>query len=489
MADEIRKVRPIFCVLTAAFSSERKASYERLYAELQPQCVAAGFEVLTHFDSAGKGSLGPWLHICQRAIESDATHMVFLPDDAILVPHFVEVITKCIEARPEAIICCQSNHTGARVAYDAGYHWYATPDGCTLFGGVLPIAWVREHLSWRKRALKPNVLVQGDEGVNLWAMATNRLIYKPLPSLVDHDTTLKSLDGNDEGPNAQSPRRSVVWEPEADLRNVDWSGKALNLGRTYEGNHWRLVLDLETPMPDRMYEVQRQKAVSPTPYVYIATPCYGGMTFADYTQSTHMVAADLTRHDVSVCFDWSVADSLVQRARNRLMHRFLASPCTHLLFWDADVVPEDPSLVRRMLETGFPIVGGAYPFKDDSGRVVVTTWDDPELQPVKGAIEVMDVPTGFLLIERSVLIDLMRRHPETMYQSDSPNDRGQPMYALFEAGIYGARYLSEDYMFCQRAQAAGHRVRCMVDAAFRHHGSRAYRGNFAEKIARKSSAA
>lgn len=248
--------RPVVLVTCAAFRPERKAALDRLLAELRPQCSDAGIELFVYEDHEGKGSLGPWLRVLEYATTSNATHATYLPDDAVLVPHFVEVLRAAIAGQPEAILCFQSNHMLSPQAHALGARWYTTPDGFTAFGGTMPIPWVREHLQWRRNFLRPDILVQGDEGVNIWAMATGRLIHKSLPSLVDHDTGIPSADGNDHH-EGKSPRRPLVWDPTADLRAVDWTGPVVHLGRTYHGNSQWLITKLRTPMARRAYEIAR----------------------------------------------------------------------------------------------------------------------------------------------------------------------------------------------------------------------------------------
>ena len=57
-----------------------------------------------------------------------------------------------------------------------------------------------------------------------------------------------------------------------------------------------------------------------------------------------------------------VGDSLVSRARNRIVARFLMSDCTHLLFLDTDLI-FSPEHVERLISHGLPFLIGLYPKK------------------------------------------------------------------------------------------------------------------------------
>ena len=63
-----------------------------------------------------------------------------------------------------------------------------------------------------------------------------------------------------------------------------------------------------------------------------------------------------------------VRDSLVTRARNKLVTQFLESDYTHLFFVDADIsfTPDD---FIRIVNVNKPIVTAPYPIKKKMGRL------------------------------------------------------------------------------------------------------------------------
>ncbi len=487
----------MFCILTAAYRPERLAAGERVVEEIGEQCLAAGLHYIAAFDHFGRGSLEPWLGLMRSAVTDElgyrrATHVVFLPDDALLVPNFVEVWTKLIEANPEALICGLSNHDLAPEAAQRGARWYTTTDGFVGFAGTMPIAWLREYLAWREQHDLSKY--PADASVNLWAITTGRLVHKPLPSPIQHDLSYESLDGNqwqNTAPEAKTLRSSQVWDAGADLRDVDWSGPIVCLPPTFSQQRWDVAwkLPLTAENLEAMYHADRGGPVSDTPHVYIAVPAYQPSELAQRA-SVRRTVADLEAHGIAVTYVETPGDSLVTRGRHCLVHEFLRSPATHLLQWDADVECLDPSAVRKMVQSGHDVVGGAYPWRDGSGRVVCNPLPDMVGNDGAGSVDidlfncmrVAEIGTGFMLTSRRCIVDLQVRHPELMYMADLSNWSGQPMWALFDVHLEPRpdghrRYASEDWRFCTLAREAGYGVHVYYPPVFRHWGKTAHEGH------------
>ncbi len=113
------------------------------------------------------------------------------------------------------------------------------------------------------------------------------------------------------------------------------------------------------------------------------------------------------------------------------------------------------------------------PGKADANGDVTLTAD-------RGAVPILDAPTGFLLIQRHVFIDVILAHPETQYLSDTNGRHGEPMFALFDCAIVDGRYLSEDYLFSRRWQNMGGTVWCYLPAVLGHVGTHTYRGDLSK---------
>jgi hypothetical protein len=230
-----------------------------------------------------------------------------------------------------------------------------------------------------------------------------------------------------------------------------------------------------------------------------ATPCYGGTCTESYLRSMLELTATLLAAGVAHRVETLANESLITRARNRLVQRFLASDATHLFFIDADLRFRATD-VLRLIAHDRPIVAGAYPAKvvhEDRliGRsfetlaelrqatiqyVVNVVYDDAgsmarqEVQLVDGLIEAHDAGTGFLCVKRHVIEELIAAHPETRY---IPERSTEPAYALFDTMIdEHGRYLSEDYTFCRRWQGVGGTVWIDPTVVLDHVGTYVYAG-------------
>ncbi len=246
---------------------------------------------------------------------------------------------------------------------------------------------------------------------------------------------------------------------------------------------------LVTPAPDveTMFREERGGAsVSTEPHVFIATPAYNKPELAFLT-SREQTVRDLNKHGVSTTVYMSSGDSLVTRGRHVLMYEFLKSTCTHMLFWDSDIECLDPTTVGQLIMTGHDVIGGACPFRDNSGRVVTNLLaEDRERKQIStddhGCVRVSEVGTGFMMLRREAIVQLCMEHPELFYRADLPSYMDKPMWALFDTVIENERYLSEDYFFCKLWRETGGECHILASAEFRHYGTVGCEGSFMESL-------
>jgi len=411
-------------------------------------------------------------------LESGADWIVVLNDDALPCESFVDIVKAALVTRdPRDPVCFYTAHPKAAEVEGA---WYTTHDGLVGVGCALSNEAALEFLVWC--GMHPGVSNFTDDGrINLWAMATGRLIHTTVPSLVDHQLPDVSTVGNE----GHEHRKPVVLPGPA----RDWASEPVHFGRQYHGNHWELVFRTRSESWDleRSYTAHRHgEPVSSRPHVLIATPAYQPPELA-YLHSVARIIEDLREHDIDVTHYVTSGDSLVTRGRHTLVHDFLCSTATHLLQWDADIECLDATAVRKMVETGRPIIGGAYPFRDGSGGVVANLLAaDRASQKVDvredHTIPVSEVGTGFLMVRREVFIDMQQRHPELLYQADMEGYRGCPMWALFDVALEPTpngrmRYASEDWRFCSLARADGYEVCIYYPPEFRHWGKTGHAGH------------
>ena len=188
-------------------------------------------------------------------------------------------------------------------------------------------------------------------------------------------------------------------------------------------------------------------------HVHFATPCYGGNIMEGCFSSYLRYSMLAIKHDIPFSLDTMVNESLVCRARNNLVAKFLANKnATHLMFVDADIA-WDPEYVLRMVLHDKGVVCGAYPMKTEPIRYVINRLEGG--QSADPLYEVSTAGTGFMLIKREIIESLIEKLPETKYR-DNLNLGAQfepHMYALFDTMIdENGNYLSEDWTFCKRVR-------------------------------------
>lgn len=236
-------------------------------------------------------------------------------------------------------------------------------------------------------------------------------------------------------------------------------------------------------------------------HLVIATPCYGGLVTQRYMQSICALLEHGNRSGLAIAVELLGYDSLITRGRNTLVTTFLDNPtATHLMFIDADI-GFTPDQVMRLLEFNAPVVAGAYPLKlilyDQqvvdrvrAGEALDTAQlnyvgaqcQDAEREERDGFLTAEFAGTGFMLIQRSAIEQMIAAYPETHYtaaHNDPSPMPSQNRYALFDCMIEPetGHYLSEDYTFCKRWRAIGGKVWLDTRSRLMHIGPREFIGD------------
>jgi hypothetical protein len=247
-----------------------------------------------------------------------------------------------------------------------------------------------------------------------------------------------------------------------------------------------------------------------TKHLVIATPCYGGQVFQNYFMSVLRLVFAAQQIGLTLSFIVRGGDSLIPRQRNSIVAEFMASPqYTHLLWIDADIGFE-PDQVFRLLVADYPVAGGVYPLK----KIVLpdempggmkrdqfeALYANYPFNPTPGAqitqdgfIEVLDLPTGMMMIRRDVFEHMAKQYPGLRYKPDfmlgleelAPkiNDYHFRFYDVMTEE--NGRYLSEDYAFCRRYQKIGGKVMADIQSNLTHQGTHMYQGNFFKSLMAK----
>jgi hypothetical protein len=208
---------------------------------------------------------------------------------------------------------------------------------------------------------------------------------------------------------------------------------------------------------------------------------------------------------IQMMLDTTENESLVHRARNLAVARFYQkTQATHFLFIDADV-HFDPESVVRLLKADHEVSCACYPKKcvmwDQSEAYVKSGESGKDLArvsaslvmnfryantPIKdGFAEVLDGPTGFLMIKRDVFTKMFEKYPDLNCINDHQNKDLDEYCAVFDCMIdpVSRRYLSEDYAFCRRWQQMGGQIFADVMTTLGHVGNIRFHGKLDDRIA------
>lgn len=252
---------------------------------------------------------------------------------------------------------------------------------------------------------------------------------------------------------------------------------------------------------DHQPAYQKQTEVYTKPKVFVATPCYVGQVHVKYMESVMALQHLLFQNGIGFEFYNIPFDSLIPRARNASVTRFMASnDATHLLFIDADI-QFHPMSVVKMLKESKDVICGCYPKKAVDFEAIKNNYsktsDQVELiqsavryaynfKPQKthrierGVVEVLDAPTGFMMIKKQVIRDMIHRYSHTEYRNDvkayqvNEHDR---FFDLFQSQVFDNRYLSEDYGFCRLWQQMNGKIFADLTVKLNHIGQFCYFGD------------
>jgi hypothetical protein len=263
-----------------------------------------------------------------------------------------------------------------------------------------------------------------------------------------------------------------------------------------------------------------------SPKLCILTPCYGGMTFVNYTICLVNTLNVFRSLDFPVKVEFCKNDSLISRARNNLIAKAMSDTAvTHVIFIDNDIT-WNPVDILKLVLSGKELCGGFYPLKNynwndliskDSSnsnpiqtmllrkqasqfRDIITDEEMVQYNLVKYNMNLIDnssltidnnmppikhLATGFMLIHRQTIEKMIVEYSATKYVDDVgflANNENDMAYALFDCGVEYGRYMSEDWMFCSRWRKMGGEIFGDVSINLTHTGVEEFKGSFIASV-------
>jgi hypothetical protein len=231
--------------------------------------------------------------------------------------------------------------------------------------------------------------------------------------------------------------------------------------------------------------------------IFLSTPCYGGLCLTKYAESMIGLQKLCQEHNIEMQLDTTENESLITRGRCISIARFLYKSNADLfIFIDADI-HFDPESILRLVNSGYDVSVACYPKKVimwENAEKEVISGGDRDLSKVASSLvmnfkyaqsrieagftEVLDGPTGFMCIKRSVIEKMYAAYPELMCKNDHQNKDLEEYCAIFDCMIDpdNKRYLSEDYAFCRRWQQIGGQIFADVTTTLGHVGNIRFAG-------------
>lgn len=212
-------------------------------------------------------------------------------------------------------------------------------------------------------------------------------------------------------------------------------------------------------------------------HVHFCIPCYAGqLCEATFTSFVKFMLIARER-GLNWSLDTMVNESLITRGRNNLAAKMLTNQrSTHLMFIDSDI-RFDPEGIFKLLDADKDIIGGLYPVKAYPIRYVVNQMSPPIIE---GDIEeVRHIGTGFMMIKRHVLEEMIARWPEKKFRDSIGVGKEYEayMYALFETTLDSNQdYMSEDWYFCDKWREMGGKVHAHRGILLNHTGFHEFQG-------------
>jgi hypothetical protein len=293
--------------------------------------------------------------------------------------------------------------------------------------------------------------------------------------------------------------------------------------------------------------------------IFLAVPMYGGNCSGMFTRSVADLTAKCAAHGIQIQIYFLFNESLITRARNYCCDEFMRSDATHLMFIDSDIGFQTDDVLALLAMSSedslYDVIGGPYPkktiswekikkavdkgFADENPNKLEAFVGDFVFNPIAGTdripinepVQVLEIGTGFMMIQRRTLEKFQEAYPHLWYRPDHVRtehfdgtreimayfdcviDRGYNLQKMFDiikdlatAGdghdddmsdnlhyayedalklieaekTSSKRYLSEDYKFCQDVIAAGQKIWLCPWMKLQHAGTYIFGGSLVD---------
>lgn len=235
--------------------------------------------------------------------------------------------------------------------------------------------------------------------------------------------------------------------------------------------------------------------------LFISTPCYGATVSMQYMISILKLTNFLRDNNIVFVIDFIGNESLITRARNISLGKFIKSDFTHMLCIDSDIEFPEQAVID-LLNFNKDVVCCTYAKKGyDWHKMMYSLITDKESKekPYSRGLDyshnvgehpnkrgnndfmrIKECSTGFMLISKDIVTKLVKKHKELEIIHD--NLSGQTTYyGLFNCMVKNKRYLSEDYSFCNRVADIDGEIWLNIKHNLTHYGTYGFKSDISNR--------
>jgi len=206
----------------------------------------------------------------------------------------------------------------------------------------------------------------------------------------------------------------------------------------------------------------------------IGTPAYNCQVHTEYVRSL------LAFQKAAIPFSLLTVgnESLITRARNTILSRFVASERhTHLFFLDGDIGLSAEGL-NRLLAHGRDVVAAQVPLKTVGEHGERTYNVGARFGNEALLAKVAHIGTAVMVLSRDAvkaLVEDAKSAGRIYFPPDKPQvEKPEEQYDVFRVGVESGIYLSEDFWICRRLREFGFDIHVDLSVKPTHHGMYAF---------------
>jgi len=236
--------------------------------------------------------------------------------------------------------------------------------------------------------------------------------------------------------------------------------------------------------------------------IYLPVICYNHTVLSHYMFSIMRLIFEGQKKNISFSLDCIYFDSLIARARNAAAANFVNKmDCDYMMFIDTDISFE-PKSFFSLISRNKDVISGLYPKKyinaeklsklvllngpilpDNYNQLCTDFATEINLKKEPQQVEEVNyAATGFMLIKKKALLDIIKKRPDISYKNDIDGyaSYGDTFYDLFPCKIntQTKKYEAEDYGFCDLYRSVGGKLYVDTTCELTHYGWKGYEGNY-----------